>query len=435
METTHLPPLFLEESHDLPICRLQFVLTTGASSDEGTPASPFGLCHFATELMRRGAGGKSRAVLDETLDSMGSSISVVCHRDSVVFELIVLKEKLHQAYPLLRDVVFSPDFPEEEAGKLRREILSQLDEILDDDSTLSEVIFSKTLYGNHPYGRLLTGTRQDVATMTADQARQWHTSWIHPSNFVIGAAGDITREELEQLVSVDVTRPGSRLPSTVTRHSPPVPEEVNVVFIDKPERTQTQILMGHLAPPWASEDWLPLHVGITAFGGTFTSKLMQEIRVKRGFSYGASASIGAALDPKALVMHVFPAAEQTVETIRLMMDLHAQWPSSITPEEVEFSKNYLSSSHAFSVQTPESRLKRRIHLFLCGMPENWLHNFPALVRSVSFEQVQAALLQHMRPKSLLLTLVGTTDVLLAPLQQSEQLHGCSWHVIPHDQCV
>lgn len=435
MKTTQLPPLFLEESHDLPICRLQFVLKTGASSDEGTPTSPFGLCHFATELMRRGAGGKNRAALDETLDGMGSSLSVVCHRDSVVFELVVLKEKLHQAYPLLRDVVFSPDFLETEAEKLRREIASDFDEMLDDDGTLSEVMFSQTLYGNHPYGRLVTGTRQEVAQLTTAQARWWHATWIRPNNLLVGAAGDITREELEQLVANDFTRLQHQPPPVIIRPAPPLPEGVKIVFIDKPERTQTQILMGHLAPPWTSEDWLPLHVGITAFGGTFTSKLMQEIRVKRGFSYGASASLGAAIDPKALIMHVFPAAEQSVETVHLMMDLYKQWPTAITPEDVEFAKNYLASSHAFSVQTPESRLKRRIHLFLCGMTESWLHDFPERVRSISFEQVRTALRKHLRHDALLITLVSTADVLLAPLQQSPQLAGSSWQVIPHDQCV
>ena len=144
---------------------------------------------------------------------------------------------------------------------------------------------------------------------------------------------------------------------------------LRLTLVDKPERTQSQILMGQPAPRWQHPDFLALQVATTAFGGTFTARLMNEVRSKRGLSYGASARVGQGRGAKALVVHVFPSLEQTPETLALVLGLWKTWVTDgVTDDEVEFTRGYLANSFAFSIATPEDRLELRTGLELAGMP-------------------------------------------------------------------
>lgn len=424
-----------EENHDLPLCRLQWVLPVGASTDEPLHERPLGLCNFATELMRRGARGQSRAQIDAALDQMGASIHVSCSQDAVIFDLLVLKDNLFPACKLLADMILFPDFPEEEAAKLQRETLAGLDEMLDDDSTLAEVAFAQRLYRPHPYGRPIMGTASSILQLTVQKARAWHQAFVHHHPMLFGVAGDVSVPEVSHILDTyfsDIPRQAIEQPRTSLQHATPMVGP-QLLVIDKPERTQSQILLGHLAPRWTHPHWLPLYVATTALGGTFTARLMEEVRVKRGLSYGASASLGIGKEMRSLSMHVFPSAAQTAETLDLVIQVYKDWVMNLSKEEIDFAKTYLAESHAFSIQTPEARLKRRMLFALCGKPQEDLLKFPEQVLTVSEKQIREVLAHHTFPAHLVIAVVATASDVLPSFQQNENLVSYPLQVLPYQQ--
>ncbi len=440
------PPLLLETNSSLPLCRVQVTLRTGAASD-AAPAAELGLgkakkaqaldglCNFATELQRRGAGGRSRAELDAAVDDLGAGVSVSCWHDQVVFEAMALKENIDAACALLSDVLLRPDFPAAESEKLCRELLAQLDDLRDDDGGLMQRFFARALFGEHPYGRPVGGTKEAIAKYNAELGRAWFAHYVVSGNVLYGAAGDLSRNEVEKLV----TRHFGALPSG-PRHdpvftSPDVKKQrgLRVLLVDKPERTQSQILIGQLAPHWSEPIWLPLYIATTAFGGTFTARLMDEVRVKRGLSYGASASLRSGRGRRALSVHVFPSAEQTAETLELVLRLYREWAEKgLRKEEVDFAKSYLQKSHAFSIQTADDRLNLQTQLLLCEMPLDYVTNFPERVAAVDERAIQQALAAAVQPDDLLVTIVGTAKVLLPKLKKVAALKNASIEVVPFD---
>lgn len=436
-QTTDQPTFLLEENHDLPLCRLQVTVRTGAATDPVAPdggAAWSGRCDFATELMRRGAGGKSRAEIDVAVDDLGASLQVLCGHDSVLFEVLALKEKLPAAARILADVVLRPDFPKDEADKLRRETLARLDDLRDDDGMLARRFFARALYGDHPYGRPVAGVRESVEHFTVEGARAWHDKYLRSGNLLFGAAGDLDEREMRDLFG----RHFAEVPAG-ERLDQPVPEPrprrgLGLLLVDKPERTQSQILFGQLGPRWGEPEWLPMQVAITAFGGTFTARLMDEVRVKRGLSYGASARLGAGRGRRAIVVHVFPSAAQTAETIDLVLRLYREWatPAGLRPEEIDFARGYLHKSYAFSVQTPESRLNLRTELELCGLSQDNLRTYPQRVQAVTAAQVRAAMERLLRPEDLLVTLVGTEKLLGPTLVSTPALAAAQTEIVPYD---
>lgn len=439
----HVPPLLLEPNASLPLCRVQVTLRTGAASDAapakevglGAGQALDGLANFATELQRRGASGRSRAELDTAIDALGASVHVLCWHDQVLFEAVALKENIDAACALLADVLIRPDFPAAESEKLRRELDAHLDDLRDDDNSLVQRFFARGLYGTHPYGRPIGGTKESLKKYSVDFARAWFRHYLVDGNLVFGSAGDLSTTEAQALIA----RHFSALPKGPHREleiSSPEPSArrgLRLILVDKPERTQSQILLGQLAPRWGDADWLPLLIGTTAFGGTFTARLMEEVRVKRGLSYGASARLGGGRGRRALSVHVFPAAVQTAETLELVLRLYKEWAQEgLRPEEVLFAKSYLQKSHAFTIQTADDRLNLTTRLLLSGMPLDYVTTFPERIGAITERSVRDAMAATLRPDDLLITIVGTAKTLLPELQKVPALKRADIEVVPYD---
>jgi zinc protease len=422
--------LLVEENRDLPLVRVQAALRLGAGDD---PAAVDGLTNFASELMARGAGGRSRAEIDAGFDALGTSLDIGSDYDGVTFDFTVLVEKLEAALTLIADVLLRPDFPRGEADKLKREIAAQLDELRDDDGQLVRRFFTRALYGTHPYGRTVLGTEPSLKAITLDGARRWHQSALTGGNLVFGVAGDVRSGDIAQAIGRHFAKlpsgggePGAR--PTVARRV-----GLRLTLVDKPERTQSQILIGQPAPRWHDPDFLALQVATTAFGGTFTARLMDEIRSKRGLSYGASARVGQGRGAKALVAHVFPSLEQTPETLALVLKLWRDWvEDGVTDEEVAFARGYLAKSFAFSVATPDDRLELRTALELAGMPRDFADTFAARVTTVERADAVRALQRHLTARDLEIAIVSTAAELRPKLQAAGLLDGVTVDVVPYD---
>ena len=135
-----------------------------------------------------------------------------------------------------------------ETERLRRELLANLDDLRDDDSGLLHRFFSRALYGETPYGRPVSGTEDSTLALDLDGAHAWHRHHIVAGNMIAGAAGSISQTEVESLLR----RHFSQVPAGPRRDevipSPPKRTGRRVLIVDKPERTQSQILVGQLAP-------------------------------------------------------------------------------------------------------------------------------------------------------------------------------------------
>jgi zinc protease len=422
--------ILVEEQHDLPLARAQLTLTVGAGDD--APGDD-GLTNFTTELMARGAAGRTRAEIDAAFDALGTNLDISSDHDSVSFEVTVLKKRLDAAVALLADVLLRPDFLEHEAEKLRRESRAQLDELRDDDAQLARRFFGRQLFGAHPYGRSILGTEQSFARHTPARARAWHEQALVGGNVVFGVAGDVSRAEAESLSVRHFAAVPDGAATATARPAPPLRQGQRLLLVDKPERTQSQILMGQPAPRWHDPDFFPLQVATLAFGGTFTARLMNEVRSKRGLSYGASARLNKARGARSLLVHVFPSLEQTPETVELVLRLYREWAEGgVTDEEIAFAKSYLSNSFAFNIATPEEKLDLEVAITAAGMPEDHVARYVDKIARVTRADVDRAMKGHLHPGALEICIVSTTEELEPKLREAGLLEQRTVERVAHD---
>jgi zinc protease len=316
-------------------------------------------------------------------------------------------------------MLHTPTFPEAELERLKRESIAEIVEARDNDRVVAQKALQRTLFEGHPYGRNSGGTTQTLAGIDRNDVLAFYERYVVPANIVVGIAGDLTAERAPELARrlVAGLKPGAVAPDEVTE--PSVAPGRRLVVVDKPERTQTQILVATLGTSPHDDDHVPLVIANAVFGGSFTSRLMREIRSKRGWSYGASARASIDRRRQAWVLWTFPAAQDTAPCLKLAIELLEAWvDKGVTASEVNFIKRFLVRSNAFEIDTAAKRMHQALDVELLGLPPDYYSGWVEHVRAVTPQSASAAVQRRIHPADLLSVVVGTAEQILQPLQSS-----------------
>ncbi|HWZ88843.1 MAG TPA: insulinase family protein, partial [Polyangiaceae bacterium] len=185
-----------------------------------------------------------------------------------------------------------------------------------------------------------------------------------------------------------------------------------LVIVDKPERTQTQILIGCLGSHTRDEDHVALLVANTIFGGTFTARMTQEVRSKRGWSYGAYSNVPFDRRRQTFTMWTFPKADDAGPCLRLELDmLHEFREKGVTKNELSWAKRYLVRSHAFAIDTAAKRVGLELDQALYDLPRDYYSRYLERVQTVTLEECNLAVQKRLSDEDLLVTVVGTESVI------------------------
>ncbi len=423
-------PVFVETSTALPIVSVLVAFRSGSAHD---PPGKDGLGRIAARMLRRGSKGLSSQQFEETVDALGGEFAADASVSASTVHFEVIQRNLDAFVDRIAATLAEPSFDEAEMQRLLREAEAELIEARDSDRSLASRAFRRTLFSGHPYGRRVSGSIATLRGLTPADARAFYGRHYTRANAVVAISGDIEAAEghalAERLLAglpageaiVDPVEPPGRLPG---RH---------LVFVDKPERTQTQMVIGGLGTDARDADHVPLLVANTVFGGTFTSRLMQEVRAKRGWSYGASSRVGFDRQRDAFTMWTAPAATDAAACLALELELlHTFRAEGITQAELDFVKRYLVRSHAFEIDTARKRVHQRLEVELFGLPADYHESYLPKVEAVTVESANEAVKARLSEDDLVIGLVGThAEIGEAIAKAIPNLGGVT--VMPFDQ--
>lgn len=401
---------FVESSTVVPLVSIVISLRSGAVSD---PQGKDGLLRLTARMLRRGCKGMTSEQIENAIDRLGGEVGLDIGPTTASLHGQVIRRNLDPFCELLATIIGNPTFAEDELARLRRESVAEILDSRDNDRALASIAFRRALFPDHPYARSAAGRPSSLESITRDDVLASYKRHFVRSDLVIGFAGAITVEEAQRIG----TQLASALPDgpqvTLDMPEPPAPSGRKLVFVDKPERTQTQILIGTLGTRAQDEDHFSLVCATAVFGGTFTSRMMREIRSKRGWSYGTSARLSIERRRHAFLMSAFPAANDCPPCISLELDMLEKFVSDgVTPRELSFIKNYLVRSHAFEIDTAPKRLGQVLESELLGLPEDYHSGYLDHVRAVTPESANAAVKARISSDNLVVIVVGTASEIL-----------------------
>jgi len=404
------PLVIVEPSHDTPLIWFEVSVRGGAAAD---PIGVEGLHRHAALLARRGAGTRDRTMLDDTLDGLGAMIDVGTSRDAISLSGLSLARHLDAVIDLAADILAEPRFAEDEHARLLRETPQVLDEIRDDDHALATRYFDWLCAPGHPYGRTALGTETSIARIERSAAIDLWKREVVTGNLVIGLAGDVDEATAAKCAARLTARLGKGATTGTIIDASSVgeaPRGRRLILVDKSDRTQAQLRIGHQSVRYGHPDTAALTVAEAIFGGLFSSRLMQEIRVKRGWSYGASCAFRRARLPHWFEISTAAGIEVSAAAVSLTLDLLADYAKNgPTDEEVEFATSYLVGAMPFHVATARQRMQLAVRDAIFDLPTGYTANLTAQLSQLTPGDVRAACARNLRPEDAVTIAVTTAE--------------------------
>lgn len=408
-ETPSMPTIHIEPSPALPLVHITLAFRSGAANE---PIGKDGLARITSRMLRRGAKGMSSNEIEERIDSLGASLQTEVSPSVMTLHASVISRSLDAFIDLLAKLLSEPSFDERELGRLLREAEGELIEARDSDRTLVTRYFRRALFENHPYGRRMAGQIATLRTIDRGDVVAFYEQNFTKRNAVFAFSGDLSEERAREIAErlTEHLPEGGGDSSQVSIEEPTMKPGRRLVIVDKPERTQTQILIGTLGSHPNDEDHLALQAATMVLGGTFTSRLMQEVRAKRGWSYGAYARVHYEQRRDAFSMWTFPAANDAAACVALNLELlHAWRQKGIAARELGFIKKYMVRSHAFDIDTADKRVQLRLATDLLGLPSDYQERYIENVKAIKRDMANEAIKSRISEDDLVIAVVGTAS--------------------------
>ncbi len=421
-----------EEDRSLPLVSVNVVIKAGAAHD---PKGQSGITNFMGEMLKRGSKKYSKEKILEALDQIGGSLEVETRAEALILRGSVLAEKLSQFLDLVTEIVSEPTFPEHEIKKLKAEVVSSILEERGNDRGLARARWESFLMSGHPYGNPLLGKMKDVESITRAQIEAHYKKLFQNRNTIVIGTGDaeesFIRSWSDRLAEVLPNSEGPNPVEPVGR--PELAQKLRVRVIDKPDRTQTQVYWGQEGVLFTDPKFFPLYLGNHAFGGgSFSARFMVEIRVKRGWAYGAYSYFRHGLQPRSWQAFTFPASKDTPDAVKYGLSMIQELKGKgITQEEYDFAKTSLINSAGFMYNTPKKRVENLILEQTLNLPPGFTKSYGPALSRVSIDDVNAALKAFLHPERFSILVLGTAKTLKPKLAEKLGMKESEIETVPY----
>lgn len=272
----------------LPLVTMRLVVPYGASS---VPQGKAGLARFVAGLMDEGTTTRSALELSDAVDILGASLAVGASRDVSSVYMEVLSRNLEPALDIFADVVLHPAFDPEELERVRTLWLSGLKQRADEAGQVARLVGTRVFFGDdHPYAHPPRGYESTIEGLTLADVKAFYTTHWIPNNATLIVVGKVERDRLESMLEARFAgwAAAENPPPVVTPEAPPA-SQPRLVIVNKADAPQTVIRFVFPGPPRKIEDYASLRLFNTLFGGSFTSRLNQNLRERNGYTYGAGS--------------------------------------------------------------------------------------------------------------------------------------------------
>ncbi len=396
--------LVIVPQRELPVVDVTLVVRSGSEAD---PKGKAGLATLTANMLDEGAGTRDALALAEQIGFLAVRLSTGSTFEQSTVSLHTTRATLDSALSLMADVVRRPTFAEKEFARLRNDRLTALLQEADRGPALADRAFNAIVFGeDHPYGRSTSGTREDAETLTRDDVVQFWKSWYRPNNATLVVVGDITvAEAVARATSAFGGWERAPLP-TLAKAAPARASATTIYVIDKPKAPQTSFRIGGIGVARNTTDYFPLMVMNTALGASFTSRLNNNLRETKGYTYGAGSSFAMRREPGAFTARAEIVAEKTdsalIEFMKELKGIRTAMPAA----ELAKTKRYLQLGYAERFESTGDIAAQIAALVPYGVPLSALGAFDRGIGAVTAADVQRAATQYLDPSKLAIVVAG-----------------------------
>jgi zinc protease len=396
--------LMIVEHHELPLADFVLLFGSGSTTD---PPTKTGVANLTAAMLREGTTTRKSLEIADQIAYLGINLSPSSSWESTTLSLHTPTAQLDSALALFADVALRPSFPADEFERLRKNRLTDLIRQKDEGPTIASLAFPAIIYGTgHPYGAATLGTEASVKSLSVADLQSYYRANFKPNNSTLIIVGDVNPAQIEQKINALFGGwPRGDVPA-LTYADPPKAAPTTVYLIDKPGAAQSSFRIGAVGVPRSTKDYFALSVMNTILGGSFTSRLMQNLRETRGYTYGAGSrfDMRRAAGPF-LASAEIVAAKTDSALLEFMKELNAI-RQSVPASELSRAKRYLQLQLPGNFETTQDIAVQLIPVALYGLPLDYYNNYVQNIEAITQADVARVAQQYINPGSLAVVIVG-----------------------------
>ena len=399
--------VYFVESHDLPILDVSVDFPAGTALE---PANQGGVANLTRHLLGLGAGGLDDNRIASGMADVGAELGGRFDADRAGLTLRTLSspEQRDAALSILAKVLQQPTFPAPVLEREKARVIAGLQEAEARPESLAAKAFQTAVFGSHPYARRDSGEIGSVSKLQVADLQAFYRSHYAASGAVVALMGDISRVEADRIAHqlTDRLPPASGAASLTI---PPVPALQHAVSRTIPfPAKQSQVLIGQPGVKRGDPDYFALYVGNYILGGGgFDSRLLNEVRQKRGLAYSVYSYFMPMREAGAFQIGLQTRTDQADEALQVVRQTLANFVTNgVTDAELTQAKNNIVGGFPLRIDSNKEILEYLAVIGFYDLPLNYLDEFPKRVEAVTAEQIQAAFKRHIDPDKLVTIVVG-----------------------------
>jgi predicted Zn-dependent peptidase len=404
--------IYYFEDKELPLISLNAMLKGGSLFE---PPEKAGLANLTGTVQRTG-GTKTLTgdKIDEELEFLAASVESFAGQENMSVSANCLKKDFKRVLEIFADVVRNPEFRQEKIDLAKNQMKESIRRRWDMPASVASTLFIDQVYGGTPYG--IRTSNKTLNAIAREDLIAFHKQYFAPNNMYLAIVGDISQSDAKSMLEgafkgwekKDVKF--AKIPSLVERAN-------GTVYYAARETPQANVVMGHLGIKRNDPDETKLEVMNDIFGGgSFTARLMKEIRSNRGLTYGIYGGVFTGRDKGLFRISSQLKAEKSVEALALVKDMIKDIQNTpVLDEEMQVSQKSLVNSFVFQFESKDRLASQYMSLKLDGYPDNYFDTYIENIKKITKKDIQDVAKKYMDPNKMIILVVGDEKKFDKPL--------------------
>ncbi len=394
---------WLVEEHSVPVVSMRFAFRGGASQD---PADKEGVAYFVSGMLDEGAGDLSSTEFQQKVEEVSVKINFDASRDVFAGGFRTISDRLDKSSELLRLALTKPRFDQDALERIRRQIITGLKFDLNDPNKIAAREWFKLAFEAHPYSRSVKGYEQSLSKITRDDLVSFVNNNFARDNLTVAVVGDISEERLGKLLDdVFGQLPKKSTLNKVAEAAPPKGPVTKVIEMDVP---QSVAQFGRIGLKRDDKDFIPAYIlNYIIGGGGFSSKLMEEVREKRGLAYSVYSYLSPYRRGSAYIGGVATENKSIGKSLQVIREVFEDIAKNgPTADELENAKQYLTGSYALRFDTSSKIASQLLWIQIENLGVKYIDERNANIEKVTLEDIKRVAAQLLKSDDLIITIVG-----------------------------
>ena len=395
--------IMVVEQHELPLADFVLVVRSGAETDA---PDKLGTATLATSLLKEGTTSRSSLEIADQEAFLGVDLFANSGWDATTIQLHTPTAQLDSALALFADIALHPAFPANELERLRKNRLTSLLQVKDRGPEMANRAYAAVVYGSAAYGHPLTGDEASTNAIQQADIRNFYDTYVRPNNATLLVVGDVRPDDIERRARALF---GGWQRGTVPppHYGEPAPARATTIYlVDKPGAAQSSFRIGAVGVARTTADYFPITVMNTALGGSFTSRLNQNLRETKAYTYGASSGFAMRRAPGPFIASAEVVAAKTDSAlIEFMKELRAI-RDTVPKDELEKTKRYLQLQLPGRFETTGGIAGQLSQLVVYDVPLSFYNTYSQGIEAVTQADVERVARKYIDPDKLAIVIVG-----------------------------